>query len=143
MTDWRSRWMATVVTNVSSRDGIGREFSDFRQRDVWSVFREDGGDVPVFSAARGEGPLPPQQELEAMTRESVTDLLTAIDVADEVGWLTKNLATALLLVSGEFHSWEGVEWAVESGENDEAMAWAGPTDGRTPFAWLRGRGRRP
>jgi hypothetical protein len=140
MTDWRSRWMATAASNVSSRDGIGWEFSDFHQRDVWSIFREDGGDFPVFSAARGEGPLPLRQELEAMTLEAVAGLLAAIDVPDQVGWLTKNVTAALLVAAAEVDSWEGLEWAIESGENDVALAWAQPSDGRTPFAWLRGHG---
>lgn len=142
MTDWRSRWIATVVSNVGSRDLTGWTFCDVHRRDSWAVFSEDGGDLLVFSAERGEGLLPPQQELEAMTGEAVADLLSANDVADEVGWLTNNVTAALLLASGEFLSWEGEEWAVESGENDVALAWAGPADGRTPFAWLRGRGTR-
>lgn len=140
--DWRSRWLVTVATDVSARDGVGWEFASHRQEGVWAVFREDGGAFPVFSAARGPigSALPPRDELEAMTQEAVADLLAAIDVPDEAGWLTMNIAAALLLAAGEFHSWEGLEWAIESGENDEALAWAEASDGRTPFAWLRGRG---
>ncbi len=132
--------MATVASDVSTRDGIGWEFTDFQQRDVWAVFREDGGDFPVFSAARGEGALPPLDELEAMTREAVADLLAAAGLPDNVGWITKNISAALLLASCEVVGWEGEEWALESRSDDVALAWAMPTDGRTPFAWLRARG---
>lgn len=52
MTDWRSRWVADVASDVSAREGIGWEFADFHHHDVWCVFREDGGAVPVFSATR-------------------------------------------------------------------------------------------
>lgn len=140
MTDWRSRWPARVASDVSTRDGIGWEFEDFRQRAVWFVFREDGGDFPVFSARRGEGPLPPRQDLAAMTEEAVADLLVAADLPDQSGWLTRNISAALLLASREVLTWEGVEWALESGADDVALVWATPADGRSPFAWLRGRG---
>lgn len=55
VTDWSARWLVTVAGDVSTRDGIGWEFTDFQSRDVWAVFREDGGDFPVFSAARRVG----------------------------------------------------------------------------------------
>lgn len=140
MTDWRSRWMATVASDVHSRDGIGWGFADFRQRDVWFVFRQDGGDVPVFSAARGDDPLPQLQDLVAMTEEAVADLLAAAGLQDPVGWIAKNISAALLLASCEVVGWEGEEWALESGDDDVPLAWATPADGRTPFAWVRARG---
>ncbi|WP_418058562.1 hypothetical protein [Pimelobacter simplex] len=138
--DWRSRWLVTVASNVSSRDGIGWEFANLADEDVWSVFREDGGDFPVFSAARGDGDLPPADELRAMTREAVSDLLTAAGLPDGVGWITTNITSALLLASREVTAWEGEEWALVSGEDDAALAWAKPSGGRTPFAWLRAIG---
>jgi hypothetical protein len=85
---WRSRWLVTVASDVSARDGIGWEFATLRQEDVWAVFREDGGPFPVFSAARGQGALPPLDELEAMTQEAVADLLAASGLPDTVGWIT-------------------------------------------------------
>lgn len=130
----------TVASDVSSRDGIGWEFATLRQEDVWAVFREDGGDFPVFSAARWDGALPPADELQAMTQEAVSDLLAAADLPDSVGWITKNISAALLLASCEVTAWEGEEWALESGDDDVALAWATPADGRTPFAWLRAIG---
>lgn len=140
MTDWRSRWPVTVASDVSSRDGIGWEFADLQQRGVWTVFREDGGAFPVFSAARGDGALPPFAELEEMTRVAVDDLLAAADLRDDVGWNAKNISAALLLACCEVGSWEGVEWALESGDDDEALAWARPDDARVPLAWLRANG---
>ncbi|WP_206063252.1 hypothetical protein [Nocardioides sp. HDW12B] len=129
-----------MASDVLTRDGIGWEFTTLRQEDVWAVFREDGGAFPVFSAARGEGALPPPDALEAMTREAVADLLAAADLADGDGWIMKNISAALLLASLDVLAWEGEEWALESGDDDVALAWAMPADGRTPFAWLRARG---
>lgn len=137
---WRSRWHATIASDVSWRDGIGWEFTDLHGREVWAVFREDGGAFPVFSAMRGEGVLPPVDELEAMTLEAVADLMAARRLQDPVGWLAKNISTALLLASCEVTGWEGAEWAVESGDDDVALEWAAPTSGRTPFSWLRATG---
>jgi hypothetical protein len=129
----------TVASDVRSRDGVGWEFATLRQEDVWAVLRYDGGDFPVFSAARRGGALPPAHELEAMTHEAVSGLLAAADLPDSSGWITKNITAALLLASCEVTGWEGVEWALESGD-DDALAWATPADGRTPFAWLRAIG---
>lgn len=137
---WRSHWHTTIASDVSRRDGIGWEFTDLQGREVWAVFREDGGAFPVFSAVRGEGVLPPLDELEAMTLEAVADLLAARRLQDPGGWITKNIAAALLLASCEVAGWEGAEWAVESGDDDLALQWATPTGGRTPFAWLRATG---
>jgi hypothetical protein len=139
VTDWGARWLATVASDVSTRDGIGWEFADLRQRDVWAVFREDGGDFPVFSATRGEGALPPADDLTAMTREAVADLLAAADLPDNDGWITKNLSAALLLASSEVVAWEGEEWALESGEGGLPLSWAAADDARVPFAWLRAK----
>lgn len=75
-----------------------------------------------------------------MTEEAVADLLAAADLEDDVGWITRNISAALLLASHDVVSWEGEEWAVESGADGVPLAWASPTDGRTPFAWLSGRG---
>ena len=105
---------------MSSRDGIGWEFADLHRRDVWAVFREDGGDFPVFSARRGDGELPSFGELEEMTRSAVADLLTAADLSDDVGWVTNDISAALLLPSADVTSWEGEEWALESGDDDQA-----------------------
>lgn len=135
--DWRTRYMATVASDVSERDGLGWEFSDFQQADVWAVFREDGGPFPVFSASRGSAEIPPADQLLAMTREAVADLLSAADVLDDVGWLTNNIASALLFASIEVVAWEGEEWAVELGPAGEALEWAGTDDPRIPFAWIR------
>ncbi|WP_454041400.1 hypothetical protein [Cellulosimicrobium sp. Marseille-Q8652] len=74
-----------------------------------------------------------------MTREAVSDLLAAAGFADEVGWVTANIAAALLFASLDVASWEGEEWALESGDNDAPLAWATADDFRTPFAWLRAR----
>lgn len=136
---WRSRWRATVASDVSTRDGIGWEFTDPQGREVWAVFRDDGGAFPVFSAVRGEGVLPSRDELEEMTLEAVADLLAARRLRDPVGWFAKNISAALLIASCEVTGWEGPEWAVESGEDDIALEWAEPTSGRTPFAWLRAK----
>lgn len=138
--DWRSRWLVTVASDVGARNGIGWEFASLRQEGVWAVFREDGGEVPVFSSARGDGELPPPDELEAMTQEAVSDLLAGAHVADEVGWLTRNISAALLLASRHVLTWQGEEWALESEEDIASNVWASPAEGRTPFAWLRGRG---
>lgn len=108
-------------------------------REVWAVFREDGGAFPVFSAIRGEGEFPPLDELESMTLEAVTDLLAASRLHDPVGWFAKNISAALLLASCEVTGWEGAERAVEPGEDDVALEWAAPTSGRTPFEWLRAK----
>ena len=129
-----------MASDVSTRDGIGWEFATLRQEDVWAVFREDGGAFPVFSAARGEGALPPLDQLEAMTQEAVADLLAAADLPDSVGWITKNISAALLLASSEVLAWEGEEWALAAGEGDVPPVWGTPSDDRMPFAWIRGRG---
>ncbi|MCB0909156.1 MAG: hypothetical protein KDB63_18785 [Nocardioidaceae bacterium] len=138
--DWRSRYMATVASDVRTRDGIGWEFSDFRQADVWAVFRDDAGPFPVLSASRGNSELPGIDDLWAMTSEAVTDLLAGVDIRDDVGWLGKNITGALLLAAADVDLWEGEEWAVELGDDDVPVAWALPGDDRVPFAWLRGHG---
>lgn len=75
-----------------------------------------------------------------MTTDAVSQLLTAMDKADTVGWTTGNIAAGLLLAATEVRSWEAEEWAVEPGPDDEALAWAEPGESRTPFNWLRARG---
>ena len=72
-----------------------------------------------------------------MTRTAVADLLAAAGLSDEHGWITRNLAAALLFASYDIVTWEAEEWALESGVDDEALAWADPTSPRTPYAWLR------
>lgn len=139
MTDWRSRWHVSVASNVRGRVGIGWTFTDSDRREVWEVFREDSNDFPVFSAARGSGDLPRWQDLEAMTQESVADLMASAQIPDRSGWLGRNVSAALLLASSELRSWEGMEWALEV-DDDVPLAWATPSDGRTPFHWLRGKG---
>lgn len=138
---WRSAYKAVVASDISDRDGLGWEFTDARTGDpAWAVFREDGGPFPVFSGARGEGALPPLELLEAMTLEAVSDLLSAAGLTDEIGWITRNIAAALLLAACDVVSWEGEEWSLESEEEgDAATAWAEPGNERVPFAWLRAR----
>lgn len=137
---WRDRWEAVIASDVSNRDGIGWEFIDEDLREVWVVFREDGGPFPVFSAARGDGALPRLDDLEAMTREAVADLLAAGGWTDDHGWITKNISAALLLASSRVTGWEGEEWALESGADDEPLEWAASGSGRTPLLWLRALG---
>lgn len=142
MADWRSRFHATVASDVHLRDGLGWEFADMPSGDVvWTVFREDGGAFPVFSAARAQGVLPTHGDLEAMTVEAVSDLLSAAGFADPVGWISRNIAAGLLLASCNVLTWEGEEWALESGDLDVPIAWAAPGDLRVPYAWLRARCR--
>jgi hypothetical protein len=120
---------------------LGWEFTSKDGRSgFWAVFREDGGSFPVFSSARGNGDLPPQADLSAMTEEAVADLLAAAGHPDEVGWIRRNITAALLMASLEIVSWEGEEWALESDDQEEPTAWASPDDARTPYAWLRARG---
>ncbi|MFD3701551.1 hypothetical protein ACFWUP_00235 [Nocardia sp. NPDC058658] len=140
MTDWRARWLATVASNVSTRNGIGWEFTDLQQRDVWAVFREDGGDFPVFSAVRSVGNLPPSDDLEEMTGEAVADLLATAELPDNDGWITKNITSALMLASMDVVGWEGQEWALESADDGVAVSWAAADGTRIPFAWLRAKG---
>ncbi|MEU1686467.1 hypothetical protein [Micromonospora sp. NPDC005707] len=139
MTDWRSLWDAVVASDVSARDGLGWEFTSRTGKPAWAVFREDSGPFPVFSAARGHI-MPSADDLAAMTHEAVADLLAAAGLADRHGWITENISAALLLASMSVESWEGVEWALESGPNDVAIAWAEPDAARTPYAWLRAVG---
>lgn len=140
MDDWRSPHYVTVASDVHNRDGLGWEFTSAESGEfVWTVFREDGSPFPVFSAARGPGALPPLEQLRAMTVKAVSDLLSAAGLADDVGWIPRNIATALLLAACDIASWEGEEWALEPGEADVATAWAEPGDFRTPYAWLRAR----
>ncbi len=139
MTDWRSRWDAVVASDVSARDGLGWEFTSRTGDPAWAVFREDSGPFPVFSAARGHI-MPSAGDLAAMTHEAVADLLAAAGLADQHGWITENISAALLLASMSVESWEGVEWALESGPDDVAIAWAEPDAARTPYAWLRAIG---
>lgn len=120
-------------------DGLGWEFTGQSGEFVWAVFRDDSGPVPVFSSVRGAGLLPPRDELAEMTREAVSDLLAAAGLADEVGWMTGNITAALLFASLDVTSWEGEEWALESGDDDAPRAWATADDLRAPFAWLRAR----
>ncbi|GAA2496992.1 hypothetical protein [Terrabacter carboxydivorans] len=141
MTDWPTRWRAVIASDVSTRDGIGWEFTSPTGEDVWAVFREDSGHFPVFSSTRGPGDLPPFSDLEAMTQTAVKDLLAAVNLEDDVGWLSANISAALLMASCEVLDWEGEEWALESADGDEPLAWASPGDSRTPFAWVRARGR--
>jgi hypothetical protein len=135
MTGWRERWIAVVTSDVSDRDGLGWEFSSTRGASAWTVFREDGGAFPVFSATRGEV-LPSQEDLRAMTNEAVADLLAAAGFPDEHGWITANISAALMLASMSVASWQGEEWAVEG----PGEVWADPEDARTPYAWLRAVG---
>ncbi|WP_155856067.1 hypothetical protein [Cellulomonas sp. URHD0024] len=137
MTDWASEFHAIVASDVGQRDGIGWEFTGADGL-VWTVFREDGGPFPVLSSARGDGPLPSQVQLEAMTIEAVSDLLSP-QLAGRHDWMVRNIAAALLFASRDVVSWEGVEWAVELDQAGEGTAWAEPGDLRTPYAWLRAR----
>lgn len=137
---WCDSWSAAVVSDVRARDGLGWEFTRLRgEHGAWEVFRQDGGPFPVFSSARAEGVLPPRDELEEMTRTAVADLLTAAGLPDGQGWITRNIAAALLFASYDILTWEAEEWALESGVDDEALAWADPTGPRTPYAWLRAK----
>lgn len=140
MAGWRDRWHAVVASDMPARDGLRWEFtSRDRSTCVWTVFRADGGPFPVFSAARGDGDLPAQYDLRAMTEDAVADLLDSGGRPDEMGWIRRNITAALLIASLEIGSWEGEEWALESHE-DEPLAWADPGAARTPYAWLRARG---
>ncbi|AEI11058.1 hypothetical protein Celgi_0536 [Cellulomonas gilvus ATCC 13127] len=131
MADWRSRFHATVASDVRLRDGLGWEFADMPSGDVvWTVFREDGGAFPVFSAARAQGVLPAPDDLEAMTAEAVSGLLSAAGIADPVGWISRNIVAGLLLASCEALTWEGEEWALESGDLDAGNS-ASAHDSRT------------
>jgi hypothetical protein len=143
MNGWRERWLAEVASDVSARNGMGWEFTSLssERQGFWEVFREDGGPFPVFSSKRAGEFLPARDELDEMTRTAVADLLAAAGLADEHGWVTRNIAAALLFASYEIVTWEGEEWALESGPNDEALAWAEPDDPRTPYAWLRAKSR--
>jgi hypothetical protein len=133
----------TIASEVSARDGLGWEFAALDGDGSWAVFREDGGDFPVFSSARGPGELPAQDDVRAMTEEAVADLLAAAGCPDEVGWITRNISSALALASVEASSRQGEEWALESDANDRATLWARPGDPRVPYAWLRACGDRP
>ena len=140
MAGWRDHWRAVVASDVSTRDGLGWEFSSQRlDLDSWAVFREDGGSFPVFSAQRWSSDLPEPRDLRAMTEEAVADLLAAAGLPDHVGWLTRNIAAGLMMASLDIESWEGEEWALESDDDEQATAWATPADRRTPFDWLRAR----
>lgn len=142
MADWRARFHATVASDVRTLEGLAWTFTDASSGDVvWTVRREDGGAFPVFSAVRAPGVPPVHSDLEAMTVEAVSALLSAADVADSVGWISRNIAAALLLASCDVLSWEGEEWALESGADDVPVAWASPGDLRVPYAWLRARCR--
>lgn len=128
--------MATVASDVSTRDGIGWEFETFNQELVWEVFREDSGPSPVFMATRHSENLPDLATLRAMTVEAVGDLLASAGHLDEVGWLTKNIAEALLLAARAVYEWEGEEWAVEMDSDGNGLEWADGDSPRVPFAWL-------
>lgn len=136
-TDWRHHYLAVIASDVSSRDGLGWEFTTSDGRSVWAVFRNDGGLFPVFSASRGEAPRPQRDELVEMTTTAVADLLAAAGLADDVGWITQNIAAALVWAGEDVTGWEGEEWALESDSEDAPVAWASSGDGRMPFAWLR------
>lgn len=138
MTGWNTRWHGLIGSGVSARSGSGWEFTSPSDKAdaAWAVFREDGGPFPVFSAARGPGPLPPTSDLLAMTTDAVDDLFRTID-PEHNSWLRRNLTAGLLLASRDVDSWEGEEWALESGADDQPLAWANPSDLRTPYAWLR------
>ena len=135
--DWRKKYRAIVASDVAMRDGLGWEFVTPDGCPVWAVFREDRRSFPVFSAVRGEVGLPERDVLMDMTTTAVADLLSAVGLADEVGWLTRNLAAGLLWAREIVTSWEGEEWPVESGPSDEPLRWSSEADGRMPFAWLR------
>lgn len=135
--EWSSNYQAVIASDVSSRDGLGWEFTTSNGLQVWEVFREDGGAFPVFSATRGDVQLPPREELLAMTATAVADLLAAAGLADDVGWITQNIAAALAWAAEDVSGWEGQEWALASDPADAPVTWASPVDGRIPFAWLR------
>ena len=103
-----------------------RTLTNERHEAAWSVALVDGGPFPVFSAVRLSTALPGPDELNAMTTDAVSQLLAAMDTADTVGWTTANITAGLLLAATEVRSWEGGEWALESGPDDEALAWAQP-----------------
>ena len=133
---WRDRYRVTVAGDVGTRAAAGWDFTTSDGTLVWTVCRHDDVAFPVFSSARGEAPLPARDELLDMTGVAVRELLAAAGLADDVGWITQNLATALSWAGEDVIRWEGTEWAlVESGP--EAPVWASPSQGRTPFAWLR------
>lgn len=142
MAAWRSRFHATVASDVRLRDGLGWEFADMPSGDVvWTVSREDGGAFPVFCAARAQGMLPTPGDLEAMTAEAVSDLVSTAGIADPVGWISRNIAAGLLFASCDVLTWKGEEWALGTGGLDALIAWATPGDPRVPYAWLRARCR--
>ncbi|OJU41601.1 MAG: hypothetical protein BGN97_04040 [Microbacterium sp. 69-10] len=136
MSDWRNRWKVIVASDVSVRDGIGWEFYALDDDLVWTVFREDGGEVPVFSATRPGSRLPSATDLRAMTEEAVSDLLAAVGLLDSIGWNVRNLSAALLLAAVDDTVWEGEEWATDGDDATDA-SWAQPDDHRTPFSWIR------
>jgi hypothetical protein len=139
MVEWQSRWHVVVASDVSGRDGIGWEFTSQagQGEPAWAVFREDGGPFPVFSSTRGPDLLPSQSDLDAMTTAAVGDLFSAAGLAGGTGWLERNVTSGLLWASRDVTSWEGEEWDLESGPDDQPKAWAQPDDARTPYAWLR------
>ncbi|TQL01512.1 hypothetical protein [Cellulomonas sp. SLBN-39] len=114
------------------------ETSD-RRPGAWVVRCEHDRPLVVIYARRSADPLPPDDELAALTRDAVGALLRDAGVPDVVGWTTRNVTNALMIAARDVASWEGDEWQVEPG-GDPATSWATPADGRTPFAWLRARG---
>lgn len=134
-----------IASGGSDRVGLGWEFRRADGSLMWTVFREDGGAFPVFSSGRGKDPLPPDEELQEMTLEAVSDLLGNIVPAAQLHWDARNITGALLLASKDVVSWEGEEWALdcepapEPGASEVPTAWSEPGDPRTPYDWLRAR----
>lgn len=81
--------------------------------------------------------LPSQSDLNAMTMAAVNELFSGTGLAGDTSWLERNVTSGLLLASRDVASWEGEEWALESGPDGQPQAWAHPDDRRTPYAWLR------
>lgn len=131
--------MRLAGQEVSQADK-GWDFTDVDGEIVWSVSLHDGGPFPVFSSCRGTGEIPPRDDLAVMTNSAVSQLRDSAGLSDPVGWMTHNIAEGLLLASRELLEWEGLEWALESDDDDEPLLWASPDSGRVPFDWLRAIG---
>lgn len=131
---WGTRWDATEL-NASA--GTGWEFRGPDGELGWTVSRAESGPRQVFSSVRGPEAAPDGADLEAMTAYAVGDLLGGLDHVDEGGWIARDVSAGLLLAAVDVTGWQGEEWAVETTRDGTPVRWAGPSDGRTPYAWLR------
>lgn len=129
----------TVFGDVSTRDGLGWELEDLApapgRGQVYEVFREDSGEVPVISSTCFQ---PADVGLvERFAKAAVLVLLGETLRNDQTDWHPTNIARALSLAGRRVSRWWGPEWPLTEHLDGTAGSYAAPGADAVPLAWLR------